>query len=554
LEQKTVNLVIVIAAVVIAAGAWSAPLLTAQTTHTLIQSDLADAVTTINQNTDSETGQIGAGFFGAGTDLDASFGDCTMMDLMISIALDENINQLCSPDTIQAFIESDIHFAEFSDQFEFEEQFLEILPMKLLPDRDCSGGDLLSDAQTFQIKDNANADVLLPGTAGIGVFGARVCIQELSFEDSPLRVKGISVYNFNGVIDERMRLQLALIDREEIPGGDGDQECGDSVALFTDNLIYDGTFGFASGDSVRSVSGDLMILLPPDGNVNICARAADDNGVGVNNWQVWLTVQEILPLNIINFIPLPDFQFFEFEHFAPVDFGDTCTISVLVQDFNNNDLVGIPVTLLDPFIAANVNGPANAIETDANGIVTFGAARPSGFYVIDVNVFEPNFPGGVEVDPNFGQSFPDRFIDCTDDEFGNSGSLAQDADGVDDTTVTVLALLPQFGGGGFAGATIGVFVENSSTGQAIPNITLTLSGTDFFGNTLVFADGEQNQVTDSFGEVEFEGLNSNLDGLPGGDYTISFAGSGGLQSATTMVFVPSGFTGFIDVFLPISPT
>lgn len=571
MEQKTVNLVIVIAAVVIAAGAWSAPLLTAQTTHTLIQGDLADAITTINQNTDSETGAIGAGFFGAGTDLDASFGDCTLMDLMISIALDENINQLCSPDEIQSFIESDIHFAEFNDQFEFEEQFIEILPMELLPNRDCAGNDL-TDAEIFAYQNTGAAgsrtfqtdNAVGGGGAAVaaGVFGAVQCIHQFAFEDTPLQVKAVSLQDTDDQEQTYARLQLALVDINELLGGTA--PCGDTDT-FLANIIYDGVFDLSAvGKDIQTISGDLMIALPPNGDANLCARIATGTPIGADeNYAAFLTVQDILPLSIINFIPPLAFQFFDFDHFAPIDFTDSCNIQVLVEDFNGNPIQNIPVTLLDPFLDGAINGPANAVGTDINGLAVIGAGidlgegggvggMPSAFYVIDVNVDEQGI--AVAVDNNFGQSFPDRFVDCTDDEFGVSGNLSQDADGAADGTVTILAVLPQFGGGGFEGATIGVFVENSVTGQAIPNIQLEISGVNFSEAAINFDGVENFQTTDAFGEVFFEGLDNNLDGLPGGDYTITFDGDAGLQSATTMVFVPPGFGGFIDVFLQISPT
>ena len=566
MEQKTVNLVVVIAAIVIAAGAWSAPLLTAQTTHTLIQGDLDDAVTTINQNTDSETGETFAGFFGTGTDLDDSFGDCTLMDLMISIALEENINQLCSPDEIQSFIESDIHFADFNDQFEFEEQFLEILPMELLPNRDCAG-TALTDAKIFNYQVAASGtsrtfqtDDLLGngGNAAVaGVFGAVQCIHQFAFEDTPLQVKAVSLRDVDASDPTYARLQLALVDVNELLGGAA--PCGDA-ATFLANIIFDGVFDLTlAGANVEATSGDLMIALPPNGDANLCARIATDTpGAADEDYAAFLTVQNILPLNIINFIPPLAFQFFDFDHFAPIDFADSCVITVLVEDSNGNPLQNIPVTLLDPFLDGAINGPGNAVGTDVNGLAVIGAGidlgegggvggMPSGFYVIDVNVEEAGI--NPVVNNNFGQGFPDRFVDCTDDD----GS-ANDADGAADGTVTILSVLPQFGGGGFEGAEIGVFAENASTGQAIPNITLTLSGTGFDGNAFVFPDGEDDQTTDSFGEVFFEGLDNNLDGLPGGDYTITFAGDAGLQSATSTIFIPPGDSGFFGVFLSISPT
>jgi len=188
LEQKTVNLVVVIGVIVIAAGAWSAPLLTAQTVHTTLSADIDDAVTSINTNTDSETGELGTGFFGSGTDIGDSFGDCTMFDMLISIALDENIQQLCDPSDIDNFIKSDIHFDDFKDQFEVSEQFLELRPMNLIPDRDCADNDL-TDSEIFIYANTAGAagDRQITSGAGAGTFGTVVCIHQFSFEESPPR-------------------------------------------------------------------------------------------------------------------------------------------------------------------------------------------------------------------------------------------------------------------------------------------------------------------------------------------------------------------------------
>jgi len=324
LEQKTVNLIIVIAAVVVAAGAWSAPLMTAQTTHNLISAGLGDlslaiddvdlnvdnAVIEVNQNTDAETGEVSSGFFGSGTDLKDAYGDCTLMDLMISVALDEPVQQLCDPGDITDFIEGDIHFADFKDQVEFGEQFLEVLPMKLLPDRDCTG-TVLTDVQTFANQDNLNNDVLISSTGIAGQFGTAVCIQQLSFEDPPLRVKAVTLEDNAQLGINNVRLQLALINSI-----DAGSACG-NAAFFSNNVVFDGMFTF-DAQSKSSMSGDLMIVLPPDGNSNICARVSSGTINGGEDYQVWLTAQEVLPLNIINFAPPPDFAFFEFEHFAPI--------------------------------------------------------------------------------------------------------------------------------------------------------------------------------------------------------------------------------------------
>jgi len=208
LEQKTVNLVIVIAAVVVAAGAWSGPLLTAQTVHNFIADDLDDAVTTINTNTDSETGQIGAGFFGAGTDLDDAFGDCTLMDLMISIALDENVQQLCDLENIEDFIESDIHFSDFNDQFQVQEQFLELRSMQLIPNRDCEGLDL-DDTKIFLYQDDVGATREFISGVGAGTFGAIKCIHQFSFEDTPLQVKAISLEDSLGADAQKCKTSIS---------------------------------------------------------------------------------------------------------------------------------------------------------------------------------------------------------------------------------------------------------------------------------------------------------------------------------------------------------
>jgi len=339
---------------------------------------------------------------------------------------------------------------------------------------------------------------------------------------------------------KNVRLQLAVIDTEEPGYGGGD--CGDTE-FFEEHVVFDGLFDVSAGGSGKdTVSGDFMIPFPPNGNANLCARAADDGAP--TNYAAFASVQDVNPLNVINFIP-PD-AFFDFEHFAPIDFDDSCEIKVLVEDFDGNPLQNIPVTLLDPFIDPDVNGSANAVVTDENGLMQIGeftnlgpgaGLLPSAFYVIDVNVDEFDLP--VPINPDFGESFPDRFVSCAADAIGG--------------IVTIQSQLPQFGGEGFEGGSIGLHVENISTGEAISGITVTITGTDFFGDAIVFDGVEDVRTTDSFGQTEFEGLDSNLDGLPGGDYTITFAGGGGLQSATTTVFVPSGFGGFIGAFLQISP-
>ena len=56
-KQSTVNLIIIMAAIVVAAGAWATPVMVAQTGHTLEQ-EINDAETNINTNVDQETTEI----------------------------------------------------------------------------------------------------------------------------------------------------------------------------------------------------------------------------------------------------------------------------------------------------------------------------------------------------------------------------------------------------------------------------------------------------------------------------------------------------------------
>jgi len=206
--------------------------------------------------------------------------------------------------------------------------------------------------------------------------------------------------------------------------------------------------------------------------------------------------------------------------------------------------------LLDPFIDPSVNGPSNAVFTDASGNAQIGALfdsdgegpnlageLPSGFYVIDVNVSETFFDGetnvDLAVDENFGQGYPDRPITCSADGVGTNPIV-----------VTVESQLPNFeiGAGGFQGATVEVFVEDSSTGQGLPNLTLSMDCINFFGDPF----SQPNAITNSFGVAEFPGLS-------GGECVISFAGSASFQPGDTFAFVPPGFSGFFETFLPLSP-
>ena len=194
-----------------------------------------------------------------------------------------------------------------------------------------------------------------------------------------------------------------------------------------------------------------------------------------------------------------------------------------------------------------LNGIEKAVFTDVNGIAQIGGLvdlgngvgqMPSGFYVIDVNVPENFFDGETFVDlainEDFGQDFPDRPVSCTLDDGGPN-----DSDNIVGT-ITILSVLPQIGGAGFTGGSIGVFVEDFTVGGPVGGITITLTGFDFFGNTV----GPINDITSALGEAEFTGLTP-------GDYAISFAGDATFQPADTFAFMPPGFTGFIDVFLPL---
>jgi len=349
-------------------------------------------------------------------------------------------------------------------------------------------------------------------------------------KNPPQEIKTISVEETGTGDAKKIRLQLAVIDDTNLL--DGAAPCG-GLDTFGNNTVYDGFF-----NRNDTISADFMIPFPPNGNANLCARTADEQTV-TNNYATFISVQDIVPINILNFIP--EFQFFEFDHFAPVNATNKCTISLHVTDTLNNNLNLIPIVLLDPFVTGK-NGPGNRIITDANGDASFGANMPSSFYVIDVNV-----PDGVVVTvSNFGPAFPDQQINC-------QGNAVGGVDGIDGI-FTIEVDLPIFGGANFAGATVEVFAENTSTGQAIAGIDLKITGTDPFGNALTFTGGVDTQTTDSFGEAEFDGLTAALDGLPGGEYTITFTAANNLQGATTVIFIPPGASGFFDVFLPISPT
>lgn len=565
LEQKTVNLVVVIGVIVIAAGAWSAPLLTAQTVHTTLSGDIDAAVVSINQNTDDETGEVETSIFGSSFDNNA-FQGCELMDMMMAIALDVDLKKICGEaafDNIQsAVIGEGQFFDDFKDTFEFEPELLSVTEGVLLPFRDCDDSDdpanqELTDLQIMGydldrdgVITTDNDDQII--STVVNSFGAVKCIHSFNATDTPLRITQLTVFDIDVADTQDIRLQLAVVEDEDAAVNVNTNNCGDDVETdFVPNVIYDGIIPTAGVTSV-SINIDLGPFLPPDFNKNLCARIAELTGGGAADYAVWISATDEFPISIFEFIPDENFAQFDFEHFSPVDFTDVCGIIVRVlEDDNATPVSNAPVTILNPFVFGFSDLSATVL-TNTTGHAVFGVGAgaftddaagaddekmPSGFYVIDVNVAEShdwsggNPFGGAPIAHDgqaapagttdhtlsgFGQDFPDQQIGCTAQK-DNEGNVVVTSNITDFSSASNQK-------------TLVVRVEDNSNFSLISGATVSGTGTDIQGTAVNIAA----DTTDANGEVTFGGL------LPG-VYTLTVSAAG----FTTDTF----FVG-IDLFGP----
>lgn len=522
IKQGTVNLVIIIAAIIVAAGSWATPMMIAQTGHTIGQ-QINNAVDDINENTDDETDQVEDSLLGDAGDAFEE-GGCNLADMLLALSTDTELDVLCDTDVLeQNYIHNQPDFQDFSTVFELKPTFLQMFPSELLPARGCAEpNDPLTPAQQFDgvSVTSANADK---------AFGTVACFHGLSFADPPKRLKALTVENgLNGPVN--IRLQVAIVEDE------GGNDCGDdAVQDFEPNIVFDIMVGAETLGAKVTVAHDGEVLFLPDANKNICIRVADDSGdnnTGATH-KVWMTVIDELPLDVFSFAPPPAFTTFEFETFSPLDFSNTCGLEIdVVKPDGTNAGANIPVVLLAPVIAGEQVG-----ATNAQGKVFFGEGNnpdsddgndpanekmPSGFYIIDVNVDHQTDFNAVAPNQNFGFAFPDQPIDC------NNGGIDDEVE----ITVTLPEIEP---------TDVEVQVTDKD-GTPIQGLACTLTGTDFFGNPIA----QQNDTTDVNGECQFPDLTN-------GDYNLNVDGGADLNDADFFISVFPGSSPFLQFFATLLP-
>jgi len=527
-KQSTVNLVIIAAAIVVAAGAWGAPLLTVQTTHSIITSELASTESSIKNHTTSETGgtetilnsQLLGGYG------NEQMGDCSMMELVMATSLGQSINDICDTGAMLGFIESGNSFD--AKNFEFENEFVETLPAVLFPNEDCATGDLLTNAQIM------NGTFVRSG-ASLGIFGAPACLQPLNGTSSPI---GINLISINSTVipqgeSTTVRIQLAVITNNT--AGLGDLCSTDAPAWFDNSTSLD-TVVFIPANSSSTVS--TFLNLPPTNAAHLCVRIADDD-VAARDYTVWASGTEFFPLEVFQFVP--PVSNISFNTFTKANFTETCAIALTIKADNGTALENVPVTLLQPN-ANNSTLPgigfgSTVVKTNSTGQVVLGngtdpslvgnTALPSGFFVIDVNV--PSTNSG-ETLTDFGSAFPDQVVQCS--------TKATTTGIVDLGSVT----LNQFSGSGFDGTEIEIIVVNSNTNADI--VGATVSGTFI---TPIGSGSLTSTITNALGEAIFS------DVAPG-KYTFSVTDVSGFTDVTNIVVDVFPGQDFVDRFVPMTLT
>jgi len=523
-KQGTVNLVIIAAAIIVAAGAWSAPLLTVQTTHSIITAELASTQSSINNHTTSETGgtesilnsQLLGGY---GTE---QMGDCSMMEMLMASSLGQSIDDICDTSDMISVIESGNSFDK--TKFEFENEFVETLPGVLFPNENCATGALLTNSEIID-------GVQVSSGGSKGTFGTPVCIQPLNGTSAPI---GLDLITINSTeiassTSHNVRIQLAIITNDT--ASDTELCSSDAPAWFDNSTSFD-TVVHVSANSSQTIS--TFLNLPPTNADHLCVRVADD--ASALDYHIWASGTEFFPLDIFQFVPpVTDFTF---STFTKADFSDTCAFSLKIIDNSGTGLQNVPVTLLEPF--ADIPGlpgigfGSTVVLTNSTGHVVLGNSNspatastnhlPSGFYVIDVNSQSTNSGSTLS---GFGDSFPDQVVSCS------AKNLSTGIVALSDVT------LNQFSGAGFVGTTLEIIVVNSNTNADISGATV--SGT--FVNALG-SGSLTNQVTDSFGEAIF-------DDVAPGRYTFSVTASGFTSVSNIVVDVFPG-QSFVERFISMT--
>lgn len=104
------------------------------------------------------------------------------------------------------------------------------------------------------------------------------------------------------------------------------------------------------------------------------------------------------------------------------------------------------------------------------------------------------------------------------------------------------------GGEGFEGATLGIFVENNTTGAPVPGIDITMNGFGFDGNDVTFSNGQTSITVTS----DADGVSEFTD-LPPGDYFWTSPGDADFFSQGGQFFIFQGTQGFLSTPHPIVP-
>ena len=550
IKQSTFNLIIIMAVAVIAAGAWSTPMLVVQTGHTLA-AEIDIVGDNINEKIDFETGELDE-IFGVTGGFDEA--GCTIADMMAAFATDTDIGVFCDEDLLDSnFIKASGDFAVQSTQFDVENEILINSKGTILPFRDCDDAENPpnalqdSDADLFAGKDNDSAEIAVNSGAASGQFGAPTCLHTLGFADNPTILQTVTIEG--GAAARNVRIQVAIII-------DGDQtaqdakDClptgvaADDEANFNANVIFDATV-FAGIGERATIPAHFMGAFPPDDLKNVCVRIADEGNAQAYN--VWLTVRdEGIPIlgGVFEFIPQASDAFFFIDQVSFADFGDTCGLIIQVQDaVSNAVLPGVPVSILDPFIpnvsdsdtTPNDNTTDDQKVTDGAGQVTFrtdgGAGEedmPSAFYIIDVNVSpliknDGSFLAGSDPIATHSFAFPDQFLDCTDDKDGATG----------DATLTVL-LQP-------IGSKDIIVTAFNSAGPNVAGVPVNIVVSPFFGASVTTSGSTDATGKITFSSVGFGSVFVNINN------SAAFASSG--------VNVNTGFSAttefsFIDQFSP----
>lgn len=595
ISKNTLYVVIMASVIVGAAGTWAMPLFVAETTHSIIQSNLTDMEKDIKDKVSEGDAKI----FGSGFDQDKLQG-CDMMDMMMAMAMDQDLKMICGEAAFtnmeSEFIKGGQHYDDMKNKFVMEEKIMETHKTVILPARECNdeGGspnaDLTDiDIMLYDLSGSENSsDRITSNTTANSLSWPPTCIHAMAMDDNPLELVELSVRNFGG--DAQVRVQLGMVtDPDDTQG----TSTSSTVAEMRENCIASGWSAESNFDGVAIFDQTTFIAanqtaiipfadnvnLPPKASTNLCVRIADDS-TAANQYSVYLQAEEVTPMTtggIFKFQPDETAGQYTFETMAPMDMSSLCGIRVLVKDDGGNVLSGIPVTILNPPIAG-VGGTGGLQLTNATGYAHFGVGTqitgvgsdekmPSGFYVIDINVPDSqDWTSGVahgasltthdldnegttdtdhtapatnvdHVNETYSPAFADQTIKCSSDDGTGNDAIGNDGN------VDILVTLTNFGSASNLKSMI-FKMSDSQTFADVTGATLTLTGTDFGANAITFAnddnsDGNGDQTTwiktgDSDGKATF-------DGLPMGKYTLSVSKTG---------YTTQTYTEFIDPHAP----